>query len=165
MNHTIRSLLIAGPVLALMLASASDAHACHGSDGSARVTVCFTTLHAAASTAVFAPVDIHYAANDSWLPPTWSWPQIALGGVATIAGASTAIGLAADDAPEPAVDIGWSAGLMALGGFYVTHGLLSVVNYEAPVAEPADAPPEHEPPLPSVGVVPVRGGAVALLSF
>lgn len=68
-------------------------------------------------------------------------------------------------APLPARLIAWSAGPVALDSFYVAHGLLSAVHYQALVVESGDGPGDGEPVISSVGVVPVREGAVALVSI
>lgn len=155
-NRHLAAALVAGAGLL----GAQDAHACHGTDGDARIAVCFTSLHAGIATLAFAPADVAYALDDELPPPEWAWPQTLLGGVATLGGAGVGMGLAIDDSPNRAVDILWSSGLLVLGGFYFTHGVVSLSATEEPVV-----PTREENVVRSVGVVPVEGGAVAMIAF
>jgi hypothetical protein len=138
-----------------------DAQACHDQDGNARKTVCFTSIHAGVATAVFMPANIHYASERSWLPPGWAWTEMLLGGVATLAGGGVAIGLAVHDSPDPALDIGWAAGVMALGGIYGSVGIFSLERYLPPPEPLADAGLR----LPHLALVPVEGGAMVTAAF
>jgi len=143
------------------LLAPTDAAACHGEEGDGRTVICFTSLHAGLATLIFLPTDIAYGLDGKLLPTTWAWHQTLIGGAATIVGSGIGMGLAIDDSPNRGVDLLWGGGLMLLGGYYLTHGILGIMS-----GDPEDWPKEADTAsIPFLTVAPVDGGAVAMIAL
>jgi hypothetical protein len=158
---------VGAAVAAACLATPGEAEACHffaEEDGVSRTTVCFTSLHVGLATLVFAPADIYFAGKRQWLTPEWAWTQLTLGGIVTLGGGFTALALAAsdDDTAHPAADIGWSLGLVAVGGFYGSVATFSLEQGHEPSPE---RNPESGIGLPRLLLLPVEGGAMVTAVF
>jgi hypothetical protein len=139
-------------VFALAWLVAKPALACHESDGVPRKVICFATLHAIVATGVFLPTDIVFARRAQPLPPAWAWSEIVFGGAVTIAGAGVGLAMVPAKSPEPIDDALWGIGVALMGAAALSHGVLALTS-------PGRAPPA------TVSVLPVSGGAVAVLAL
>jgi hypothetical protein len=155
--------MVGGALVASLCLISDGASGCHDQDGDARTVVCFTSIHAAVATSVFAPADIYYASEDRWLPPAWAWTQLLLGGLVTIGGSFVAIGLAVDDSPDPGLDIAWALGTMTIGGIYGSVGEFSLQRYAPPPAGDERAPHAGTPTVPLIGISPAPVGDGVML--
>ncbi len=150
MHTIIQRVLVALALVAAVSVCTSSAHACHDNDHDVVTVGCFSTLYAGASTLLFGTAEIVYALDDSWLPSGWAWAQLLAAGAPPLV-AGVAVMVAAPGLPESHMTteaLVWGAVAATLGAWYTTNGILSLVSYE-------------EPAGPSVGLVPLPGGAAA----
>jgi hypothetical protein len=95
--------------------------------GGDEVAAAFAGLLTVTSGATFAIAEGVYASKNSWMPPTWAGFQIALAGAPiTVAGATTIV-LSAQSEGEL---VGEGMFFTSLGGWFLTHSVLSFVYYE-----------------------------------